>query len=427
VGARDGELESLPESGPPVAEHSDTVSDGELLRWPKVDLHLHLVGSAAPDTVAELAGRHPGAGVPTDPAALRAFYAFRDFPHFIEVYTAVSGLVRAAADIEALVVGLGGDLLAQGVFYAEVTVTPVTHLRAGIRADELARALESGAARVRRDTGVELAWVYDISAGDGLSGARETLRVALDQPPVGLVGFGLGGSEAGVDRADYRDVFGQARAAGLRSVPHAGETAGPDQVWAAVRDLRADRVGHGIAAQRDPRLMGHLRDHGITLEVCPSSNVATGAVPELAAHPLKDLLAHGVPVTLGSDDPPMFATSLLEEYRRDRADPRSAQDVGENRHPVQLRPGPRPAPTDGRGTDALTPPRLGAASPTGGRSSPGWRVGACRASHRGAGPAGATCPPTRSHRGPRPGTTPRCGSSARVRDGAGPGRGKPTE
>jgi len=132
--------------------------------------------------------------VPADPAALRAFYAFRDFPHFIEVYTAVSGLVRAAADIEALVVGLGGDLLAQGVLYAEVTVTPVTQLRVGIRAGDLARALESGAAQVRRDTGVELAWVYDISAGDGCSGARETLQVALDQPPAGLVGFGLGGA-----------------------------------------------------------------------------------------------------------------------------------------------------------------------------------------------------------------------------------------
>jgi len=319
VGARDGEPEvDLPDYGSAAGGESDTVSDEELLRWPKVDLHLHLVGSAAPHTVAQLAERHPEAGVPADPAAIRDFYAFRDFPHFIEVYTAVSGLVRAAADIEALVVGLGSDLLAQGVPYAEVTVTPVTHLRAGIPADELARALESGATQVRRDTGVELAWVYDISAGDGPSGAHETLRVALDQPPADLVGFGLGGSEAGINRADYRAVFGRARAAGLRSVPHAGETVGPDQVWAAVRDLGADRVGHGIAAHRDPRLMSHLRDHGVTLEVCPSSNVATGAVRNLAAHPLKDLLAHGVPVTLGSDDPPMFATNLLEEYRRAR-------------------------------------------------------------------------------------------------------------
>lgn len=304
--------------GPARPGAAPVVSDQELRAWPKVDLHVHLVGSAAPHTVAELAARHPEVGVPADLVRLQDFYAFSDFAHFIRVYTAVSGLLRTAADVEALVLGLGADLSAQGVLYAEVTVTPVAHLRAGVAADELAQALDRGAARVRRAHGVELAWVYDIAAGDGPAGADDTLRAALRHPPAGLVGFGLGGSEAGIHRSDFRDVFARARAAGLHSVPHAGETVGPEQVWAAVRDLGAERVGHGIAAHRDPRLMSHLRDKGIALEVCPSSNVATGAVPGLAAHPLPMLLDNGVPVTLGSDDPPMFATSLLEEYRRVR-------------------------------------------------------------------------------------------------------------
>ena len=301
-----------------VAGARATISDDELRALPKVDLHLHLVGSAAPSTVAGLAARHPDAGVPADAAALREFYVFRDFPHFLQVYTTVSGLLRDPDDVLALVVGLGHDLASEGVVYAEVTVTPVTHASAGIATDDLAVALTDGARRVLATTGVELTWVYDISGGDGQEGASATLDAALRHPPVGLVGFGLGGPEAGVRRADYRDVFAAARAAGLRSVPHAGETAGPEEVWAAVRDLGASRVGHGIAAAHDPALLRQLRDRGVVLEVCPSSNVATGAVPSLAAHPLPVLLVHGVTVTLGSDDPPMFGTSLLEEYRRAR-------------------------------------------------------------------------------------------------------------
>jgi len=283
---------------------------------PKVDLHL--VGSAAPHTVARLAANHPDAGVPSDLSALGEFYAFRDLPHFLEVYGAVSALLRTPADVQALVVALGGDLAGQGVAYAEVTVTSVTHLAAGIAADDLAQALSTGAAAVLAATGVELAWVYDISGADGPVGARTTLDAALHHPPTGLVGFGLGGPETGVHRADHRDVFAAARAAGLHSVPHAGETVGPGEVWAAVTDLGAERVGHGIAARHDPALLDHLRHHEVTLEVCPSSNVATGAVRSLADHPLPLLLDHGVDITLGSDDPPMFGTTLLEEYRRAR-------------------------------------------------------------------------------------------------------------
>ena len=123
---------------------------------------------------------------------------------------------------------------------------------------------------------------------------------------------------AGVRRAGFRGEFAAARAAGLHSLPHAGESTGADEVWAAVDVLAAERIGHGIAAAADPRLLAHLRDHRITLEICPSSNAATGVVPELASHPLPGLLAAGVPVVLGSDDPPMFGTTLLEEYRRAR-------------------------------------------------------------------------------------------------------------
>ncbi|HTX01084.1 MAG TPA: adenosine deaminase family protein, partial [Acidimicrobiales bacterium] len=201
---------------------------------------------------------------------------------------------------------------------AEVTVTPVTHQRAGISPGDLAAALDVGAARARADAGVELAWVYDISGGDGLEGADLTLDAALAHPPSGLVGFGIGGPEAGVRRAGFAPHFARARAAGLHSVPHAGESVGPEDVWVAIEELRAERIGHGIAAVRDPRLLERLAEERIVLEVCPSSNVATGVVDSLEAHPLPQLIAAGVEVVLGSDDPPMFGTTLPEEYRRVR-------------------------------------------------------------------------------------------------------------
>jgi len=282
--------------------------DDWLVSMPKADLHVHLVGSAAPATVAALAARYPDSGVPADTDQLTAFYRFRDFAHFIDVYELVSDLVRGPEDLVTLVAGLAGNMIAQGTLYAEVTVTPVSHARVGIGAGELAQALDAGAAAARA-RGVELAWVYDISGLCGRDAARQTLDAAL-------VGFGLGGVEAGVRRADFRDEFAAARAAGLHSVPHAGESVGPGEVWAAIDELGAERIGHGIAAAGDPRLLDRLREAGITLEVCPSSNVATGVVPALADHPLPRLLAAGVPVVLGSDDPPMFNTSLLEEYRR---------------------------------------------------------------------------------------------------------------
>ena len=144
--------------------------------------------------------------------------------------------------------------------------------------------------------------------------ADATLSYALDHRPEGLVGFGLGGPEIGVSRAQFQPHFDAARAAGLHSVPHAGETTGPETVWDAIRLLGAERIGHGTSAAQDPALLAHLAEAGIPLEVCPSSNVATRAVASLAEHPLRTFVDAGVTVSINSDDPPMFGTTLCREY-----------------------------------------------------------------------------------------------------------------
>lgn len=280
---------------------------------PKVELHVHLVGSAGVDTVLELARRHPEAGVPTDRAELERFYTFRDFDHFLKVYWAVQSMLKDRDDIHALVVGLARDLARQHVRYAEVTVTPYNHLLDGMSGDDVLAGLASGRAEAT-GLGVELAWCFDIPGEKGIEAGRETLAFALTERPEGLVSFGLGGPEEGVGRARFAPFFDAAREAGLHSVPHAGETTGPETIWSALRDLKAERIGHGTSCVEDPALVEHLALKGIPLEVCPTSNVRTRQVTSIDAHPVRQMLAAGVVVTVNTDDPPFFGATLEGEY-----------------------------------------------------------------------------------------------------------------
>lgn len=281
---------------------------------PKAELHVHHVGSASMRIVAELAARHPGT-VPVEPEALRAFYEFRDFAHFIEVYLAVVALIRTPDDVRYLTYEIGRELATeQQVRYAELTCTPHTSVLTGIPIEAYTEAIEDARVAAERDFGLVLRWIYDVPGELGLPGADATLSYALDHAPESLIGFGLGGPEIGVPRPQFKPHFDAARAAGLHCLPHAGETTGPQTIWDAVQVLGAERIGHGTSAAQDPALLAHLAEHRIPLEVCPSSNVATRAVASLAEHPLRAFVDAGVVVTINSDDPPMFATSLNREY-----------------------------------------------------------------------------------------------------------------
>lgn len=282
---------------------------------PKAELHVHHVGSASPRIVAELAARHAGrTPVPADPDLLADFFTFRDLSHFVQIYLSVVDLIRDAEDIWTLTYEVARDMAAQNIRYAELTLTPYSSIQRGIAAEAYCEAVEDARRRAARDHGVQLRWCFDIPGEAGLESADVTLDVALRHRPDGLVSFGLGGPEHGVPRAKFAPHFAQARAAGLHSVPHAGESTGPDEIWDALTHLGAERVGHGIAAARDERLLEYLAAQQIALEVCPTSNVRTRSVASLAEHPLPALVDAGVPVTINSDDPPMFATTLNEEY-----------------------------------------------------------------------------------------------------------------
>ena len=294
------------------------------------------------------------AGVPGSAAELAAFYEFRDFPHFSQVYGAVSSLVREPADVAALVLGAARDLAGQNVRYAELTVTPYTFTAAGMPVAELTEALDLAARSAAREHGITMAYIFDVAGEYGEpAGARDAGARAV------LPARGAEGLRAGRDRAGPAPV--------RRRVPlgvrrgHRGRAA---QRAARGRDVRSrhDLGGAGRAAGRADRalasaawttaLVARLRESQVPLEVCPTSNVCTRQVPGLAAHPLPRMLAEGLFVTLNSDDPPMFGTTLTEEYRR------AASVLGLGRAPAGRAGGQRGAGlVPGRGREAGAPGR----------------------------------------------------------------------
>lgn len=293
--------------------------DALIAAMPKVELHVHLEGAIQPETLLLLAHRN-GVALPHDTVeGLRDWYTFTDFPHFIQIYLAISACICTPDDIELIAREFLRGQAAQHIRYSEVTYTPYTHYslnRKILFADQIA-ALDRARLWAEAELGVRAGWVLDISRN--VRPVEHGLTVAewaIGSQDRGVVALGLGGPEVGNPPELYAEAFARARAAGLASVPHAGETVGPESVRGALDALGAQRIGHGVRSIEDPELVAILRERQIPLEVCPSSNVCLGVYPSLKAHPLPRLLAEGLYVTLNSDDPPMFNTSLTEEYRR---------------------------------------------------------------------------------------------------------------
>lgn len=280
---------------------------------PKVELHLHLEGSLRPATMFTLAERNRvDLGVANE-AELTARYQFGGFDDFLRLFIQGLEVLQTAADFAFAAEALAIELAAQNVRYAEVTTTPFNHHRRGISMEEYVSGLDEGR-RLARTHGVEVGWICDIPRELEEPDREFTVDLITGHSaPDGVVAIGLGGPEVGFPAEWFASSFERARAAGLGSVPHAGETVGAESVWAAIRSLHADRIGHGVRSVEDPDLLEYLAEHAIPLEVSMTSNVLLGVAPSIEEHQLPHLLAAGVPVTLNTDDPAYFGTDLSRE------------------------------------------------------------------------------------------------------------------
>ncbi|NLX11623.1 MAG: adenosine deaminase [Chloroflexi bacterium] len=289
--------------------------DSYLQTMPKVELHVHLEGTVRPTTLLELACRN-GIDLPVSSAeAVHDWYVFRDFDHFIEIFIAICACLQTPEDFTRVTYEYGQEMARQNIRYAEVTWTPHTHISERLTWDDLLAAVNAGRALAREHFGVEMRWIPDIVRCNVDTGPTVVEWVTSPGAQAGgVVALGLGGPEVGWPPEPFEQVFRVALGRGLHSNPHAGETVGPESVWGAIHALHAERIGHGVRAIEDDALVAYLIEHQIPLEVNPTSNLCLGVYPTYAAHPLRALLEAGVCVTINSDDPALFNTTLNAEY-----------------------------------------------------------------------------------------------------------------
>jgi aminodeoxyfutalosine deaminase len=296
---------------------SPLLSD-RILSLPKAELHLHLEGSILPATVCALTARH---GVAMTEAEVRGRYAYRNFPEFIEAFKWVTSFLRDPQDYALIARDLAEHLLTQNVVYTEVTLSVGVMLlrkqQPEANFEALLRATEPFERR-----GLRFRWVFDAARQFGAEAAMKVVELAKRCASKAIVAFGIGGDELSVPTEAFRSTYDKAAELGLHRLMHAGETGGPEKIREAIELLGVERIGHGLAAIRDPALMDFLAERRLPLEICPGSNLKTGALvlqlgrkhATIEDHPLPKLLRHGIPVVLSTDDPAMFHTTLQTEY-----------------------------------------------------------------------------------------------------------------
>jgi len=286
-------------------------------RLPKAELHLHLEGTADPETALELAHRNGARGETLE--SVRARYAYRDFLGFLKTFKWVSELLRQPADYAFLLRRLLRRLAEQNVLYAEVTLSAGVVLWKRQELDAVFVALREAYEKARKEFLVEIVWIFDAVRNLGPEHVLDVARRTVSWKDAGVVAFGIGGDEQQGPPELFREAFDLVRENGLHVTVHAGETAGPESIWGALRVLGAERIGHGLAAFHDAELMAYLAEKQLPLEVCLTSNLRTGALrqqtgqEELAAHPVREYCRRGLRVTLSTDDPGLFETSLSAE------------------------------------------------------------------------------------------------------------------
>ena len=284
-------------------------------RLPKAELHLHLEGAIRPGRLLRLAAKR-GVSLPADDEdGVRRWFRFRDFEEFVEIYVLCSSCLRDPEDFQEVAGDLLEEQARQNVLHSEAHFTISTHLAHGVNGDEVAHALAETLAEGQRDLGVTLRLIPDIVRNLEPARADRTLQWALDHRRRGVVALGIAGFER-ADAAAFRQHFQVAVEEGLHRVAHAGETAGPESIRWVLDELHAERIGHGVRSVEDPRLVEELVERQVPLEICPTSNVRLGVAPDFESHPIGALHSKGVALTINTDDPGFFDTTLCEEYLR---------------------------------------------------------------------------------------------------------------
>jgi aminodeoxyfutalosine deaminase len=293
---------------------------------PKAELHLHLEGSVDPATLAELSRRYntplptennrydiTGSGDVLDEEEIRRLYSYKDFNGFLLAFKSVTERLRSPEDYELITYRLMQRLRQQNIVHAEVYVSVGVIRWRGQPVEPIFEGLERGRERGLRDFGVSLLWIFDAVRHFGPEAAGEVFDLAARLRDRNVVGIGIGGDEARGPAEGFRDLFKKAADNGLRLTAHAGETTGPESVWGAI-NIGAERIGHGLAAARDPELMEIMAEKQVPVEICITSNLRTGACADLQEHPVKKFFENGIMITLNTDDPAMFQTTLNREY-----------------------------------------------------------------------------------------------------------------
>jgi len=284
---------------------------------PKVELHVHLEGSVQPDTLIRLARKHKVDLPSQDPEGIKSWFTFKDFRHFIDIYMTISSCLRTADDIEEIAYSFLQEQARQNICHSEVTFTPYNQLyNNGLGFNQQIDAVNRARRRALETFGVTMGLIIDIPRLVSPADGERIAEWVIERYGDGVIAMGLGGPEEGQPPSKYRRAFERVQREGIPCILHAGETAGPESIRDAIDIGKSIRIGHGVRAMEDNNLLNLLKQRKIPLEVCPSSNVCLGIYPSLIAHPIDALIEMGITVTLNSDDPPMFNTSLTQEFIR---------------------------------------------------------------------------------------------------------------
>lgn len=283
---------------------------------PKVELHVHLQGATQPETWLELARRNNIQLPANTLEGIREWFVFQNFRHFIDIYIQVSRCIMTVDDLELVARDFLKNQAAQNIVYSEVTYTPSVRTITGEMPpfeDQLA-ALNRAKVWAEAELGVSMNTIIDIPREVTSEQADHYVDWVIRNYGNGVVALGLGGYEPGNPPEKYARQFEKALAADIPIIPHAGETVGPESVWNAIKVCKPVRIEHGVRAMEDPALVDYLCEHQIPLDVCPTSNILLGVYPRFEEHALPRMLDAGLYVTLNSDDPPMFNSTLTDEY-----------------------------------------------------------------------------------------------------------------